>query len=74
MKIFPNPNRDSYSVKNSESHDMKILIEFPENPALEILIKNCNCVGSTYTRGCFFLRIGYFTIYNRPVILGCFLV
>ena len=40
VHIFPNPNRDSDSVKNSESNDIKILTRFPGNPILEILIKN----------------------------------
>ena len=57
MEIIPKPNRDSDPVKNSESHDMKILIQFPGNPALEILIKICNCVGSTYMRGCFLTKV-----------------
>ena len=29
VKIFAKPNRDSDSVKNSESHDIKILTGFP---------------------------------------------
>ena len=74
MEIFPKPNRNSDSVKNSESHDMKILIEFTENPALEILIKNCNCVGSTYMRGRFFTKVCLIAIYYCPVILRCLLV
>ena len=40
VHIFPNPNRDSDSVKNSESDDIKILTRFPGNAILEILIKN----------------------------------
>ena len=40
MAIFPKPNRDSDSVKNSESDDIKILTRFPENPIREILVKN----------------------------------
>ena len=40
MEIFPKPNRDSDSVKNSESDDIKILTRFPGNPILEILVKN----------------------------------
>ena len=39
MEIFPKSNRDSDSVKNSESDDIKILTRFPGNPILEILIK-----------------------------------
>ena len=39
VHIFPNPNRDSDSVKNSESDDTKILTRFPGNPILEISIK-----------------------------------
>ena len=31
---------------DAESHDIKILTRFPENPALKILIDICNCVGS----------------------------
>ena len=55
VEIFPKQNRDSDPVKNSESHDMKILILFPGNPTLEIWIKICICVGSTHMRGRFFL-------------------
>ena len=40
VHIFPNPNRDSDSVKNSESDGIKILTSFPGNAILEILIKN----------------------------------
>ena len=69
MEIFPKQNRDSDPVKNSESHDMKILILFPGNPALEIWIKNCFCVGGTYMLGRFFLRIDCITIFSSPVIL-----
>ena len=74
MEIFPKPNRDSDSVKNSESHDIKFLTWFPGNPTLEILLNICNCVGCSYMRGCFLLRIGCITIYNLPVILRCILV
>ena len=74
MEIFPKSNRDSDSVKNSESLDIKFLTGFAGNPTPEIWLNICNCVGSTYMRGCFFLRIGYFTIYNHPVILRCFLM
>ena len=74
MEIFPNPNRDSDSVKNSESDDIKSLTEFPENSVLEILIKNCDCVGSTHMRGCFLINNCLIAIYNSPVILRYFLV
>ena len=58
MHIFPNPNRDSDSVKNSESDDIKILTRFPGNAILEILTKNIiawvaqKCVGG-FTCNCF---------------------
>ena len=55
VEIFPNPNRDSDSVKNSESHDIHFLTWFPGNPTLELLIKICNCVGYTNMRGRFLL-------------------
>ena len=74
MEIFSNPNRDSDSVKNSESNDKKVLTRFPGNPVLEILIKICNCVGSTYMRGCFLTKVCLNAIYNCPTILRCFLV
>ena len=70
MEIFPIPNRDSNSVKNSESDDIKILTRFPRNPILEILIKNCICVGSTNMRGRFSMKVCLIAIYNSPVILG----
>ena len=73
MKIFPKPNRDSDSVKNSESHDIKVLTWFPGNLVLEIFIKICNCVGSTNMRGWFFTKC-LIAIYNCPVILRCLLV
>ena len=31
VEIFPNPNTDSDSVKNSESHDIKFLTRFSGN-------------------------------------------
>ena len=57
MHIFPNPNRDSDSVKNSESDDIKILTRFPGNAILEILIKKYYCVGSTKMRGRFHMKL-----------------
>ena len=72
MHIFPNPNRDSDSVKNSESNDIKILTRFPGNPILEILIKNCSCVGSTNMRGRFAMKVYIIADYNCAVILRCF--
>ena len=52
---------------------MKILVRFPGNPTLEILIKIHNCVGSTNMRGRFLMKVCLFPIYNCPVILGYFL-
>ena len=74
MEIFSNPNRDSDSVKNSESNDIKVLTRFPGNPVLEILIKICNCVGSSNMRGWFLVNVCLIAIYNCPVILRYFLV
>ena len=74
MEIFRKLDKDSDSVKNFESHDIKFLTWFPRNPTLEILLNIWNCVGSTYMCGCFVLRIGCITIYNLPVILRCILV
>ena len=72
--IFRSPNRFSDSVRDAESHDIKILTEFPRNPILEILIKFCNCVGGTNMRGCFPMKLCFIAMFNCPVILGCFLV
>ena len=57
MHIFPNPNRDSDLVKNSESDDIKILTRFPLCSMLEISIKIYNCVGSAKMRGRFFMKV-----------------
>ena len=38
VEIFRCPNRLFDSVNDAESHDIKILIRFPGNPILEILI------------------------------------
>ena len=72
VEIFPKPNRDSDSVKNSESHDIKFLTGFPGNPTLEFLIKICNCVGYTKVRGRFLLKVGLIALFNCPVILRYF--
>ena len=72
MDIFRRPNRLFDSVSDAESHDIKILTEFPGNPILEILIKNRNCVGSTNTRRCFVMKVFLIAIHNLTVILGCF--
>ena len=74
MEIFFSPNRFSESVRDAESHGIKILTRFPGNPILEILIKICNCVGYTNMRGRFPNEMGLITLSNCPVILGCFLV
>ena len=74
MEIFSNSKRDSDSVKNSESNDIKVLTRFPGNPVLEILIKICNCVGSSNMRGWFLINVCLIAIYNCPVILRYFLV
>ena len=74
VHISPNQNRDSDSVKNSESDDIKILTRFPGNPNLEILTKICNCVGYTNMHGRFLMKVGLIAISNCPVIFGCFLV
>ena len=74
MEIFRSPNRFSKSVRDAESHGIKILTRFPGNPILEILIKICNCVGYTNMHGRFLMKVGLIAISNCPVILGCFLV
>ena len=58
MEIFPKQNRDSDSVKNSESHDIKFITGLPGNSVLEILMKICNCVGYTNMRGRFLMKVG----------------
>ena len=40
VEISPNQNKDSDSVKNSESYDIKFLTRFPGNPVLEIYDEN----------------------------------
>ena len=72
--IFRSPNRFSESVRDAESHDIKILTEFPGNPILEILIKFCNCVGGTNMRGCFPIILCLTAMFNSPVILVYFLM
>ena len=67
--IFRSPNRFSDSVRDAESHDIKILTQFPGNPILEILIN-----GGTNMRGCFPMKLCLIAMFNCPVILGCFLV
>ena len=74
MNIFRGPNRLFDSVSDAESHDIKFLTRFPGNPFLEIMIKFCNCVGSTNMRGWFFTKICLNAIYSCPMILGCFSV
>ena len=44
------------SVTDVESHVIKVLAKFPLNPALEILIKIHNCVGSTNMHGRFLIN------------------
>ena len=63
MDIFRGSYRLFDSVSDTESHDIKIL---------EILIKNCNCVGSTNMCGRFSMKVYIIAIYNCPVILGFF--
>ena len=72
--IFRGPNRFSDSVRDAESNDIKNLAKFHGNPTLEILIKIFNCVGGTKMRWCFLMKLCLITIFNCPVILGCFLV
>ena len=67
--IFRSPNRFSGSVRDAESHNIKVLTKSPRNPIIEILIKFCNCVGGTYMRGCFLMKVYLIAIYYRPVIL-----
>ena len=74
MEIFSKPIRDSDSVENSETHDIKFLTRFPGNPTLEFLIQNCNCVGYTNMRGRFLLKVGLIALFNCAVILRYFLV
>ena len=65
MDIFRGSYRLFDSVSDTESHDIKIL---------EILIKNCNCVGGTNMRGCFLMKLCLIAIFNCAVILVRFLV
>ena len=74
MEIFAKPNRDSDSVKNSESRDIKILTRFPGNLILKILIKICNCVGYTNMRRRFLVKVSLIALFNCPVILRYFLM
>ena len=74
MDIFRGPNTLFDSVSDAESHDIKILTGLPGNPILEILIKNRKCVGSTYMRRCFLMKVRLIAIYICPVVLRYFLV
>ena len=71
--IFRSPNRFSDSVRDAESHNIKILTEFPGNPILEILVKFCDFVGGSM-RGCFSMKLYLIAVFNCPVIWRCFLV
>ena len=71
-EIFSNPNRVSDSVSDADSRDIKILVEFPGNPILEISIKIRNCVGNPYMRGRSNMKVRPIAIFNCPVILGYF--
>ena len=71
--IFCSPNRFSDSVRDAESHGIKILAGFPGNLILEILIKNRNCVGSTNMRRWFLMKVCLIAIYICPMILRYFL-
>ena len=73
MDIFRGPNRLFDSVTDAGFYDIKILTGFPGNPILEILIKNRNCVGSTFMRRCFHMKVCLIAIHNCPVILEYFL-
>ena len=70
--IFRSPNRFSDSVRDAESHNIKILTKFPGNPIPKILIKIYNCVGSAKMRGRFLMKVCKIAIWNGPVILICF--
>ena len=72
MLIFGYLKGDSNSLIDAESYDVKILTL--GTLALKILMDIWNCVGSTYMRGSFFVRICCIAIYKPPVILWCFLV
>ena len=74
LEIFRSPNRFSESVRDAESHGIKILTRFPGNPILGIFIKICNCVGYTNMRGRFLLKVGLIALFNCSVILRYFLV
>ena len=71
--FFRSPNRFSDSVRDAESHAIKILTEFPGNPILEILIKFCDLVGGSM-RGWFSMKLYLIAVFNCPVIWRCFLV
>ena len=70
MDIIRSSNRLFHSVSDPESHDLKILSQFPGNPFLKILIKNCKSVSGTNMRWCFLMKVYLIAIYERPVILG----
>ena len=72
MDIFRGLNRLFDSVTDAGFYDIKILTGFPGNPILEILIKNRNCVGSTFMRRCFLMKACQIAIHNYLVILGYF--
>jgi len=70
--LFHSPNRFTDSVGHDESHDIKILTKFPGNLILEILIKFFSCVGGTYMRRCFPMKVCQIAFHNCPVILVSF--
>ena len=67
-------NRNSHSISDAKSDGIKILTWFLVNPILETLIKIRHCVGSTYMRGRFLIKLSIVTILNCPVIWRCFWV
>ena len=69
MDIFRGSNRLFDSVSDAESHDIEILIGFPGNLILQILMKNLYCVGGTNMRRCFLMKVCLIAIHNLTVIL-----
>ena len=67
VNSFRTPDKLSDSVNDAESHDRKKIVRIPF-PVLEILIKISNCVGSTYVRGWFLMKVRLIGFYHSPVI------
>ena len=56
-------------VSNADSGDIKIMVQFPGNPILKFFLQFSNCVGGTYMRGCFILKINQCVYLIMRIIL-----